>query len=381
VPVRENLTVFELHVRELRKAAPQLHAIFGGFAQGAGIAGGAQVTTADEIPHLQLRANFLTSTKLDDRIDFEAVLDTNENRNHVDAWFSYMKRENDFFGIGPRTSGSVKATFETDQRSYQASFQRDFTARFKGGAYAQSMNTHSSFGSTTGTAPITENYSGNPAGIPSQWLPGFLTATQILSYGVFVEYDARDNSLDLTRGLDIYGRVASSDGMKKHAAYADYGWLEGEFDVRGYIPLGTSRTSLALRSRGQFKNPRGGSQIPFYDLSFVGGREFVRGYASYRFRGDNVLIGSAELRHVVLKKTDRRGVDIFGFVDSGQAWGDARSRTDPAILANQMFSSSNWRSGAGGGVEYRHSSSLAARIEAGRSNEGAKAYVSVTRGF
>ena len=66
----------------------------------------------------------------------------------------------------------------------------------------------------------------------------------------------RDNSVDLTRGFDLYGRVASNDGMNNHAAFADNGWLEVEFDARGYIPLGSSRTSLALRSRGQFKNPK-----------------------------------------------------------------------------------------------------------------------------
>ena len=96
----------------------------------------------------------------------------------------------------------------------------------------------------------------------------------------------------------------------------------------GYIPLGSSRTSLALRSRGQFKNPKGGSQIPFYDLSYLGGREYVRGYEPYRFRGNNLLMVSTELRRTVYKKTDHRGVDVFGFADSGQVWGDARSSTD-----------------------------------------------------
>jgi hypothetical protein len=99
----------------------------GGFAQGSGIAGGAQLTTADAIPHLQLRANFLTSTDLDHRMDLEAVLNTNNNRNHLDAWFTYMKRGNDFYGVGPGSSDGQLDLFDTDQRSYQASFTRDFS--------------------------------------------------------------------------------------------------------------------------------------------------------------------------------------------------------------------------------------------------------------
>jgi outer membrane protein assembly factor BamA len=181
--------------------------------------------------------------------------------------------------------------------------------------------------------------------------------------------------------MDLYARVASSDGMNGHAVFTDYGWLEGEFDARGYIPLGSSRTSLALRSRGLLKKTKGGSQIPFYNLAYLGGRDYVRGYDSYRFRGNNLLMLSTELRQTVYKKTDRRGLDVFGFADSGQVWGDSRSTTDPAILANQNFSSSNWRTGVGGGLQYRHSQSFAGRVEVGRSNEGFKLYVSMSRGF
>ena len=289
------------------------------------------------IPHLELRAAALTSTSFDRRFDLEGVFNFAGNRNHADVWFSYMQRQNDFFGIGPLTSNEIKTSFATDQRSYQGSLYRDIADHLQGGVYTQVMNSHSGPGNNTKDALITESFSGTPDQPIERWIPGFLSTTQILSYGGFFEYDTRDKSVDLTRGVDLYGRVASNDGMNNHAAFADYGWLEVEFDARGYIPLGSSRTSLALRSRGQFKNPKGGSQIPFYDLSYLGGREYVRGYQSYRFRGNDLLMFSTELRRTVYKTTDRRGVDVFAFADSGQVWGDARSSTDPAILANQRL--------------------------------------------
>ena len=139
----------------------RLKGIVGGFAQGAGIAGGVQVTTSKAIPHLQLRANFLTSTVLDRRFDLEAVLNTNGNRNHVDAWFSYMKRSNDFFGIGPRSSDLFRNFFDTDQRSYQASFYRDITRQLQGGVFAQVMNTHSGLGNIQNPA-ITDSFPAHP---------------------------------------------------------------------------------------------------------------------------------------------------------------------------------------------------------------------------
>ena len=372
-PSRENLAAIgsKGHIR----------GIIGGFAQGAGLAGGVQFTTANSIPHMELRALALTSTGLDRRFDLEGVFDIGSSRNHADAWFSYMQRQNDFFGIGPSTSNAIKNSFATDQRSYQGSLYRDIAEHLQGGVYAQVMNSHSGPGKDKADPPITDSFSGTPSPSATQWAPGLLSTTQIASYGGFLKFDTRDKSVDLTRGVDLYARVASNDGMKGHDAFADYGWLEGEFDARGYIPLGSTRTSLALRSRGQFQKTKGGSQIPFYDLAFLGGRDFVRGYDAYRFRGNNLLMIATELRQTVYKKTDLRGVDVFVFGDSGQVWGDARSSTDPSILANQHFDSSNWRSGVGGGLQYRHSRSLAVRVEMGHSNEGNRIYASMSRGF
>jgi hypothetical protein len=380
VPLRENLAAIDLHSKNLYKPYVRLKGIVGGFAQGSGIAGGVQVTTSNAIPHLQFRANFLVSTVLDRRVDLEAVLNTNGNRNHVDAWFTYMKRSNDFFGIGPGSSDVFKNYFDTDQRSYQASFYRDFTRQLQGGVFAQVMNTHSGLGTSQSPA-ITDSFSGTPNPDGQQWIPGLLSTTKILTYGGYVEMDARNKSKDLTRGYDVYVRVVSSDGLKTNADFSDYSWLEGEIDARGYIPLGSSRTSLALRTRGQFKNPRGGSQIPFYDLSYLGGREYVRGFDTYRFRGNDLLMFSTELRQTVYRKTDHRGVDVFAFADSGQTWGDARSALDTSILSIQQFSFSSWHSGVGGGIQYRHSTAFAARLEAARSNEGIKIYASISRGF
>jgi outer membrane protein assembly factor BamA len=365
VPLRENLTAFDLRAKDL--GTKYVRGVVGGFAQGSGMAGGVQFTSANAIPHLELRAAALTSTGFDRRMDLEGVFTFAGTRNHADVWFSYMERQTDFFGIEPQGSKEAKTSFATDQRSYQGSLYRDFADHLQAGIYTQVTNSHSGPGDVSG---MIDQSIGN-------WLPGFLSTTQILSYGGFVEYDTRDKSIDLTRGVNLLARVASNDGMNKHAAFADYGWLEVEFDARGYIPLGSSRTVLALRSRGQFKNTKGGSQIPFYDLSYLGGREYVRGYESYRFRGNDLLMFSTELRRTVYKKTDVRGVDVFGLADSGQVWGDARS----AAFDNQSLSSSNWRSGVGGGLQYRHSRGLAARLEMGRSNEGVRIYASMSRGF
>jgi len=379
VPVRDTLDTFDL---PRRRFDVKYRAILGGFSQGAGIGGGFQATTADTIKHVQVRANFLTSTGRAQRVDVGARFDDNSNKNHIDTWFSYLKRQTDFFGIGSQLSGDdVRSTFALDQRSYQFSLYRDIASHLQTGFYVQATGTRTTPGRNTKIAPITDRFSPDPNAPPALWIPGFNATTQILSYGGFVKYDARDRSKGLTQGLNIYLRGASNDGMHAGTTFGDFGWIEGEFDVRAYIPLLTPRISLALRNAGQFKNPKGNSQIPFFALSFLGGHDYVRGYDAYRFRGNNVLIYSSELRYNVFHKTDAKGWDVIGFADTGRVWGDSRSLTDPAILSNQGFGSGPWRTGFGGGMEYRHSQGLALRAEMGRSSQGTLIYTALSRGF
>jgi hypothetical protein len=55
-----------------------------------------------------------------------------------------------------------------------------------------------------------------------------------------------------------------------------------------------NKTSFAVRAYYRIEEaPRRRILIPFYDLAFLGGRSFVRGYDNYRFRANNLLFYSA----------------------------------------------------------------------------------------
>lgn len=373
VPVRETLAAINLKTAYAR-------AIVGGFDQGAGIGGGVQLTSANAIRGLELRATALTSTRFYRRFDVGVfVPEIGSRRNHADLWFSHQQRDTDFYGIGSHTSPDLQSQFATRRRSYQGSLYRDFADHVQGGVYAQIMHTQSAPGEATPGAPIDE-LSSSAASEPVA-RSALRLNTQILSYGGFAVYDTRDNSNGLTRGVNIFGRVASAEGVGRHDASANYGWIETEIDARGFIPLGSARTSLALRSRNLLKTPRGeASQIPFYDLSWLGGRTSLRGYHSYRFRANNVALVSTELLQTTYAMSRVRGIDVFGFADAGQVWGDVRADTNSVILDRQGLLS-RWHSGLGGGLQYRHSRSIAARVEVGRSDDHVLTYFSLSRGF
>jgi hemolysin activation/secretion protein len=116
-------------------------------------------------------------------------------------------------------------------------------------------------------------------------------------------------------------------------------------------------------------------------LSFLGGRSYVRAFPTYRFRVNNSPLFSGELRRTIWRESEASGLDIFGFADVGLVWGDNRSRTDPAINLNDDFDSGNWRTGSGGGLQYRLTGSFTFRVEFGHSNERNQVYFSFSRGF
>jgi outer membrane protein assembly factor BamA len=375
-PTRENKSAIGLGTK-------YVNGVVGGLRNGPGATFGVEFTTADKLPGVELRATALISTKLYRRFELEAYVPAiGDDRTHADVWFSYTRRPKDnFFAIGV-LAPKLETNFDHEIRSYNATFYRDFTDKFQAGVYARVSNSSSYRGDDDNDTPIDLLFSGDPNVVPqARWLPGFQMNTEILSYGGFVELDARDNTRGLTRGGYIYARAGSADSLEVEGAFSDYGWTEAELDMRTYLPLGGDKTSLALRGVTTLKNPKGGSQIPFYELSFLGGRSFVRGFETFRYRGNNFLAFSAELRRTLLTQKEDRGLDVFIFGDAGQVWGDNRSSLDPEVLANKDFDSSKWRAGFGGGFQYRFSKSFAGRIEVGSSNESTRFYFSVSRGF
>jgi hypothetical protein len=376
-PTRESWNTIDLGTKYFR-------AVVGGFEQGALLGFGIQLTTADKFRFAEFRATAFTSPNLYRRFEGEAYIPRVFDKNtHADVWFDYLRRTKDnFFGIDPLIPNTSQTNFDLEQRSYNASLYHDFAERLQVGGYFRLSNSATYRGQKDTDIPIDLLFSGDPSTVPvARWAPGLLTNAKILSYGGFAEYDLRNNSRGLTKGAYFYGRIGSYQGLKDKPAFSDYGWLEAEFDARGYIPLGSDKTSLALRGYANLKDPRGDSQIPFYDLSFLGGRMYGRGFKTFRFRGNNMALGSAELRQTVWTQSEDRGLDVLAFGDAGQVWGDNRSRTDTAILANQEFDSRNWRASVGGGFQYRYSRAFAGRIEIGHSHERNLIYVSITRGF
>jgi hypothetical protein len=384
IKTRERWAPWRETYAAIRIGPKRINGLVGGFEQGSGLGFGIEFTTADRFDWVEFRASAFISTLGFTRYLLEAYFpEIGDKRNHANIYFNYLRATQwNFYGIGPRTPEEQRTSFLVEQRAYNGWLQRDFTYRLKAGVFAGLSNTGATNGNNEQVSPINRFFSGNPAVRPiTAWAPGLDQTVELTYYGLYGEYDGRDNTRGLTKGFYLYGMFSSWDGLDNGAIFTDFGWLWAILDGRVYIPLSGDKTSLAALAFASLQAPKGGSQIPFYFQSFIGGRRFARGFGAYRFRANNALIFSAELRQTIWTQTDTRGLDIHTFGDAGQVWGDNRSNTDPQILANDQFSSSNWRFGVGGGFTYRWSRAFAVRLELGRSNEGNLVYLSLTRGF
>jgi len=367
------------------KIVDHVNALLGGFEQGAGFGFGFEVSTASggELKGFELYGRALVSTRLYRKAEVGARVGNDNTRGEF--WFGYLRRTRDnFFNIGPLTPDTPETNYQIEQRSYNGLFAQRLMKRSEAGVYAQLSNTGSFNGKDDKDPAIDTLFSGDPATAPvTRFLPGLNTNAKLFSYGAFIEIDLRNNERGLVKGGYFYGRLGSVDGLDNGDAFSDFGWTEAELDARGYIPVFSDKTSLALRAYADLKDPKRGSQIPFYDQSFFGTRSQGRGFHTFRFRANNVLLFSGEIRQTVWAQNDEntKGLDIFVFTDVGQVWGDNRSRVNPVILANDKFDSRNYRTGFGGGVQYQLNRSLAFRFEFGASNEATKIYFSQRPGF
>lgn len=367
------------------KLADHVNALVGGFEQGSGFGFGLEFTTSKgaDLKGFEFYARALGSTRLYRSGELGARVGNNDTRGEV--WFNYTRRTRDnFFGFGSLIPDTAETNFASERRSYNGMFAHRFTRRLEGGLYGSFSSTGSFRGEDDNEIPIDTLFSGNPNVTPvTRFLPGFQQNARLVSYGAFAELDLRNNESGLTKGGYFYGRFGSVDAVDTDNAFSDFGWVETELDGRAYIPVFSNKTSLALRGYAVLRDPKGGSQIPFYEQAYFGGRRFGRGFRSYRFRGNNSVLYSAEVRQTIWSMNDEntKGLDLIVFGDVGQVWGDNRSKINPAILLNDNFDSRNYRTGFGGGIQYRLSKSFAFRLEIGASNERTLAYISLRPGF
>jgi outer membrane protein assembly factor BamA len=130
-------------------------------------------------------------------------------------------------------------------------------------------------------------------------IPGFEPAVSS-GLGLTTIYDNRDNVFSATKGFYLNVRYT----LFRDFFGSDFKFSNVILDFRKYVKL-KKKNSLAFQIYQQFSN----GEVPFHQLSQIGGSSRMRGYLEGAYRDANMTIIQAEYRQMVWRR--------FGFVAFG----------------------------------------------------------------
>jgi outer membrane protein assembly factor BamA len=194
----------------------------------------------------------------------------------------------------------------------------------------------------------------------------------VVPLGLSLVWNNRDDLLRPTRGWRtilkvLHANPAWGSDFELTQFIVDLGYLRSFFD---------DKIVLALRLNGEYIDaPDGSADIPFWELTELGGDDTLRGFFPYRFLGTSRVLLNAEVRFPIVD-FDFFGlwqVDLDGvaFADSGRVFisdSDLREEFSPD---DQLLSRilSDFQYDYGGGLRIKLSDALVARIDVGFSDE------------
>jgi Omp85 superfamily domain len=159
--------------------------------------------------------------------------------------------------------------------------------------------------------------------------PGLTEQTAFLKTEVSVDLDYRD-SLPPTRTairldqLPIGGASRGGRYQVTLASYRDqelgrYSFRQTTIDLQQHVPLLHGYRVLSLRGLAVLSDASDGQVVPFYLSPTFGGLKTGRGFPSFRFRDENLLVLQAEYRYEINPL-----MSGAIFVDAGQVASSAR---------------------------------------------------------
>ncbi len=146
-----------------------------------------------------------------------------------------------------------------------------------------------------------------------------LSGASILGHRLVFTYDSRDNLKTPTAGTQFVGYAELAQDLQK-SSQEDSTFFKYGIDVLKHFPTPSKRMVLVVRGNVQLTF---GENIPFYELSSLGGRNNLRGYGVDRFIDKHLVVLNIEQRiHVFGMKMFNVNTEfeIAPFVDMGRTY-------------------------------------------------------------
>lgn len=182
--------------------------------------------------------------------------------------------------------------------------------------------------------------------------------------GAMYRYDDRDVPVDAYRGLYFDARVIIySDDYGSQNSFTTY-----QLDLRKYFTI--KRPGRTLACRFWFRYADG--DVPYGEMSDIGGGSELRGYRSGQYRDDHGMMIVAEYRHVFRKKDGGLGKHgVVGWAGNGTIF----NSTD------RLFSYSTWLPNGGFGYRFAIEPRINVRLDMGFGRNSSGFYFSFNQAF
>jgi hypothetical protein len=326
---------------------PYIHPVIGSLGDGSSFGVGVALSTEQAIsPNLRIfgstHATLKKYTDTGAGISFDPTGQALKRFELTLKARHRLRPEEDFWGVGPDPQ-RTRTTYDMQERSLALEAVLRPARHLRLGAGTEYMST-SIFAGKDGRFPTTQQV------FPAVQLPGLALGAALLGTGVFAEFDTRNGSTNPSRAIFLRASAVSNDSVGREA----FGFWNYHFDARFYVPLGSVRRVLALRTLLDFNDPKSGGEISFFRLARLGDSRTLRGYDSFRFHARHAAAWNVEYRMDLTG-----GIGAFAFTDFGQVF-NRRSE----------FNTRNFRVTGGGGLAFKTKKSIFLRAYVGRSGEG-----------
>jgi len=179
-----------------------------------------------------------------------------------------------------------------------------------------------------------------------------------LGLGLGLVYDNRHNVLNVRHGV-----LSEIGFLYNDPAWGSTNKLRTIFvDNRALFKLNTNNV-LGFQMVGQFST----GEVPFNQLSMIGGETIMRGYYLGKFRDNNLLTLQAEHRWLPFKFSKRFGGAVFASVGS----------VSPTLNFNKVL----WSAGGGLRVLIFPKRDIFTRLDAGFTPDGVGFYLNIGEAF
>ena len=148
---------------------------------------------------------------------------------------------------------------------------------------------------------------------------------------------------------------AAATGYRGVSA-ASPSFVRAGLDLRGFRPIGPPRHILAARLLASADVTARGQGVPYYLQQTLGGTNSLRGYTSYRLRGERLVHATVESRWQIHHR-----LDVVPFVDAGAV---GRSPIDQGLHGVIVS--------PGIGLRVKHKGRSVGRLDLARGREGTR---------